>query len=87
MGIQELIIKDSRLYSLEGNPIKAIPVGPPETIAGIPGEPDIDKLSIDNLLEGVIAKYAPANAYVRGTVDKRAKTDPPYVPVQFYKLA
>ena len=87
MGIQELVIKDSRLYSLEGNPVKAIPVGPPETIAGFTGDADVDKLLVDQLLEGVIAKYAPANAYVRGMVDKRNKTDPPYVPVQFYKLA
>lgn len=85
MTIQELIYKNSRLYSLEGKEVKALPVGPPETIAGFPGESDIDKRSVDHLLETVVEQYV--DAYVRGTVDKRTKTDAPYVPIQFYRLA
>jgi hypothetical protein len=89
MNIQELIYKDSKLYDLEGKEVTALPVGLPQTITGFPGEENLDKRAVDDILEKVVEQYAitNANAYVRGIVDKRSFKDPPYVPIQFYKMA
>jgi hypothetical protein len=88
MTLQELMIKEDKIFDLQGNEVSAKPIERPQTITGFPGKEDLEKGAVEQILERVVKEcsFTDANAYVRGAVDKRDDKDPPYVPIQFYKL-